>query len=113
MTHEALLRRRLEKALQMHGEDAFSVRQLRAQLASALYFKKVKPALGTEEFHIGARGEASEDLQPGEYQEDMYGNPIMSTRREGRGRGGEEAAGGGAIGGVSQSSGSPVNTLRL
>ena len=51
---------------------------MRQQLASLEYFKKVKPALGTEEFHIGARGEASEDLQPGEYQEDMYGNPIMS-----------------------------------
>jgi hypothetical protein len=30
------------------------------------------------QFHIGAKGEASEDPQPGEYQEDMYGNPVLS-----------------------------------
>ena len=108
MTNEELLRSLLAKALRKHGEGAFSVRQLREQLRSLEYFKKVKPALGTEEFHIGARGEASEDLQPGEYQEDMYGNPILSPGGTGGG-----VRGGVAIGGVSQSSGSPVNTLRL
>ena len=54
------------------------MRQLRNQLASIEHFKKVKPAQGTETFHIGARGEASEDLPLGEYREDMSGNPIMS-----------------------------------
>ena len=48
MTNEVLLRRLLAKALQRHGEDAFSTRQLRAQLASLEYFKKVKPLQGTE-----------------------------------------------------------------
>ena len=80
MTNEVFLRRLLAKALQRHGEDAFSVKQLRAQLASPEYFKKVKPSLGTETFHVGARGEASEDLQPGEYREDMYGNAIPDDR---------------------------------
>ena len=82
MTNEELLRTvSWKRALQKAGENDFSVRQLRQQLASLEYFKKVPP-LGTHQFHVGARGEASEDLQPGEYQEDMYGNPIMSPEEK-------------------------------
>ena len=81
MTNEDLLRTALEERLQKAGENDFSVRQLRQQLASLEYFKKVPP-LGTHQFHVGARAEASEDLQPGEYQEDMYGNPIMSPEEK-------------------------------
>jgi hypothetical protein len=78
MTNEEFLEDLLARALQRHGEDAFSVRQLRAQLKSLCYFKKVKPLLGTETFQVGARGEASEDLQPGECQYDIYGAPVPS-----------------------------------
>jgi hypothetical protein len=51
MTNEEYLRTLSAKASQKHGEDAFFVQQL----ASLEHFKKVKPALGTETFHIGAR----------------------------------------------------------
>jgi hypothetical protein len=81
MTNEEFLEDLLARALQRHGEDAFSVRQLRAQLKSLRYFKKVKPLLGTETFQVGARGEAgeaNEDLQPGECQYDIYGAPVPS-----------------------------------
>ena len=92
-TNEEYLETLLAKALQRHGENAFSVRQLRSQLASLRYFKKVKPLQGTEveEFHVGARGEASEDLQPGKYQEDMYGNPLMSPEERAEAEAEEES----------------------
>ncbi len=45
MTNEEYLKTALEDATRRHGEDAFSTRQLRAQLASLQYFKKVKPVL--------------------------------------------------------------------
>jgi hypothetical protein len=83
MTNEEYLRDLLDTALQNPGENAFFVRQLREQLRSLEYFKKVKPS-GTHQFHIGARGEASEDRQPTEYQEDIYGAPVPSpAEREG------------------------------
>ena len=79
MTNEEYLRAALASALRRHGENAFSVRQLRQQLASLEYFKKVKPALGTETFHIGARQGTPEDhpkANPLESREDMYGSVI-------------------------------------
>jgi hypothetical protein len=79
MTNEDFLRTQLERSLQERGENAFSVRMLRQQLESLLWEKNHPDnPLNTHLFHIGARREASEDLRPGEYREDMYGNPILS-----------------------------------
>ena len=61
MTNEESLRTLLAKVSQKHGEDGFFAKQLKAQLDSLEYFKKVKPPLGTETFHIGARGEDRPD----------------------------------------------------
>ena len=77
MTNKELLKTALESTSRRHGENAFSTRMLKQQLATLQWAKNIPP-LGTHQFHIGARGEASEDLQPGEYREDMYGNPVLS-----------------------------------
>ena len=79
MTNEEYLKTALAERLQKVGENAFSTRMLRQQLASLEWAKNIPP-LGTHQFHVGARGEASEDLQPGEYREDMYGNAIPDDR---------------------------------
>lgn len=81
MTNEELLRTQLAESLREAGENAFSTRMLRQQLEFLQWAKNI-PLLGPHQFHVGARGEASEDLQPGEYQEDMYGNPIMSPEEK-------------------------------
>jgi hypothetical protein len=77
MTNEELLRTQLAASLRESGENAFSTRMLRQQLASLEWAKNIPP-LGTHQVLVGARGEASEDLQPGEHREDMYGNPVLS-----------------------------------
>ena len=78
MTNEEFLKAVLEERLRTRGEDDSFTRDLRHQLASVQRFKgKARPLQETQTFHIGARGE---DLQPGEYQEDMYGNAIPDDR---------------------------------
>jgi hypothetical protein len=54
---------------------------LRRQLASMEWWENIRVSQ-THQFHKGARGEASEDLQPREYREDMYGNPILSPEEQ-------------------------------
>ena len=67
MTNKEYLNFLLEESLREDGENASSMRMLREQLAAEQWAEKIR-----------TRGEASEDLQPGEHQEDMYGNPVLS-----------------------------------
>ena len=53
MTNEVLLRTQLERALLEDGENASSVRHLRAQLDSLLYLKKVAEVEAEEERQQG------------------------------------------------------------
>jgi hypothetical protein len=64
------------------GENAFSTQMLRAQLDSLDHFQDDEPH---HQFHVGARGEASEGLQPREHREDMYGNPVLSPKERAEG----------------------------
>ena len=82
MTNEELLRYLLAESLQKDGENAFSVRMLRQQLASLERFKPLEKAY--HQFHIRARQGPPEDHpkypegHPANYREDMYGNPVLS-----------------------------------
>ena len=72
MTNEELLRTLLAESSQERGENAFSTRMLREQLESLLRFKNYRTS-ATHQFLVGARGEASEDFQPGEHRRTYTG----------------------------------------
>ena len=76
------MKRLLDVSLAKDGENAFSTRQLRAQLASLQHFKKLKLAEGQNKFHLGVRQGPPEDHQearpadhreahPADHREDM------------------------------------------
>ena len=67
MTNKEYVNSLLEANLREHGEGDSLTRMLRDQLASMEWAEKIR-----------TRGEASEDLQPGEHREDIYGNPVLS-----------------------------------
>ena len=108
MTNEELLRQSLDSALQTHGENGFFVRSLREQLRSLEHFKKVKPLLGTETFHIGGEGRGKR----GPPARGIPGGHVWEPDPESGGTGGSGGGGGKeATGGVRQSSGSSVSAL--
>jgi hypothetical protein len=63
MTNEELLKHLLAERLAKDGENAFSTRKLRAQLASLQHFKRAKLAEGSQKFHVRARQVPPEDHQ--------------------------------------------------
>jgi hypothetical protein len=76
VTIEESLKRLLARSLEKHGENAFSTRQLRQQLASLEADRRAaRKAQGLQKFHLGARQGQPED---GDRLEDMYGNRIPS-----------------------------------